>query len=46
MLKKYTDTDIKLLNAKQMENELESKLNELLKYFEKNALGDKLDKKK
>ena len=29
-----------------MEAQLEAKMNELLKYFDKNALGDKIDKKK
>lgn len=29
-----------------MESELEQKINSLLSYFEKNALGDKTDKKK
>ena len=29
-----------------MENELEQKISELLAYFDKNALGDKTDKKK
>lgn len=29
-----------------MENELEGKIHELLKYFQKNALGDKADKKR
>lgn len=29
-----------------MESELESKINEVMKYFDKNALGDKGDKKK
>lgn len=46
VLRKYFEMDIKKLNAKQMEIELEDKIAELIKYFEKTALGEKTEKKK
>ena len=42
----FSSTNPSKINAKQMEIQLEQKITEILKYFEKNAYGNKFQKKK
>ena len=46
MIDKYRDFDKKNVNLKEVENQISKKLIELVKYYEKNALGIKDENRK